>query len=198
MEQLKHMKENLTSLVQSQLSNIDRVDYKELGGAIDMIKDLAETIYYCSITEAMEKSEDKKEEYSRDYPMVYNRYYRDMDRTDGRMYYDGGTREYSDGNATSSGTNQGVTTAGGAARYYPNDYAVEMRDIREGRSPSSRKMYMESKELHHPTEKKMKELEQYMHELSQDVTEMIEDATPEEKQLLHKKISALATKINQL
>ena len=58
MEELKTMKQNLTSLVQSQMGNLDQVDTHELGEAIDMIKDLAEAIYYCTITEAMEKSSE--------------------------------------------------------------------------------------------------------------------------------------------
>ena len=57
MERLKQMKETLMSSVQSQLGNLDNVDAKELGEAIDMIKDLYEAMYYCAITEAME---DKK------------------------------------------------------------------------------------------------------------------------------------------
>ena len=44
----------------------------------------------------------------------------------------------------------------------------------------------------------MKELEKYLHELSADIVEMIEDASPEEKAFMEKKISALATKINQM
>ena len=35
-----------------------------------------------------------------------------------------------------------------------------------------------------------------MTELSQDITEMIENASPEEKQLLEKKMTALASKIS--
>ena len=53
MEQLKSMKHQLTSIVQEQLSNTQNVDTKELGEAVDMIKDLAEAIYYCTIIEAM-------------------------------------------------------------------------------------------------------------------------------------------------
>ena len=37
--------------------------------------------------------------------------------------------------------------------------------------------------------------ENYLKELSSDITDMIRDASPEEKQLLHRKIAALATKI---
>ena len=70
-----------------------------------------------------------------------------------------------------------------------------MRDAREGRSPVRRRMYMESKELHKDKVTAMKELEEYMQELSSDICEMIEDASPEEKQLLQKKIIALSNKI---
>ena len=57
MEQLKHMKETLISCVQSQMSHLDTVDTEELGDVIDMIKDLEEAIYYCTITKAMEGKE---------------------------------------------------------------------------------------------------------------------------------------------
>ena len=70
-----------------------------------------------------------------------------------------------------------------------------MRDSREGRSPMSRKTYVESKELHHDKAVQMKELDKYMQELTQDIVDMIKDASPEEKQLLKQKISVLSTKI---
>lgn len=41
----------------------------------------------------------------------------------------------------------------------------------------------------------MRELEKYMQELAQDVMEMVEDASTEERSYLSKKISALATKL---
>ena len=59
-EALKTMKEQLMSCVQGQLSDLTRVNTHELGEAIDMIKDLAEAIYYCTITDSMEKSEEIK------------------------------------------------------------------------------------------------------------------------------------------
>ena len=40
--------------VQAQLCNLQAVDAKELGEVVDMIKDLEETMYYCTIIEAME------------------------------------------------------------------------------------------------------------------------------------------------
>ena len=53
MERLKAMKETLMSAAQSQMGNLAATDTKELGEVIDMIKDLEEAIYYCSITESM-------------------------------------------------------------------------------------------------------------------------------------------------
>ena len=57
---LKTMKEQLTSCVQGQLGDISKVNAHELGEAVDMIKDLAEAIYYCTITQSMEKGEEAK------------------------------------------------------------------------------------------------------------------------------------------
>lgn len=165
MYRLKQMKETLVNSVQSELSNLTSADTKELAEAIDMIKDLSEAVYYCSIVEAMEKEGKEEKRY-------YTDYARDMDRSYNRMYYSGNNNS-------------------GTARNYP----VEIRDYREGRSPMTRRNYMESKELHKGTPHQMQELEKYMHELSDDLTEMISDATPEEKQMMQRKLSALATKI---
>ena len=74
----------------------------------------------------------------------------------------------------------------------------DTRDQREGRSPMSRKGYMEGKEMHLGKEKQMKELEKYMQELTSDITEMIQGSSPEEKQLMQKKIATLAEKVGQI
>ena len=73
-----------------------------------------------------------------------------------------------------------------------------MRDSREGRSPQTRRTYMENKQMHRDKASQLRELEKYMQELTQDMVEMIEDASPEERQYLEKKVSALATKIGQV
>lgn len=204
MEKLKSMKEMLMCCVEGQMSHLDSVDAQELGAAVDMIKDLSEAIYYCTITEAMEEKEGKEKEHhhyytEKYYPIEYNR---DMDRGQGRMYYDGGS-------SSGSGNNSGSSRNYSEYNYVPGDhdpstkhytereYTGMMRDQREGRSPMSRKSYMESKEMHHTKATQMKELEKYLQELSTDITEMIEGASPEEKQLLEKKISLLANKISQ-
>lgn len=57
MEQLKNMKQTLVSCIQGQMTHLDSVDAKELGEVVDMVKDLSEAIYYCTITEAMEGKE---------------------------------------------------------------------------------------------------------------------------------------------
>ena len=51
------MKDKLICCVYDQMSHLETVDTKELGEAIDMIKDLSEAIYYCTITKAMEEKE---------------------------------------------------------------------------------------------------------------------------------------------
>ena len=176
MKRLEFMKDKLINCVQDQLGDLASADAKELGEAVDMIKDLSEAIYYCTITEAMEEKEYHKREKYYTEP-----YYRDMDSDYGRMYYTPGM------NSTSG--NGGMNSS--SSRNYP----IEIRDSREGRSPMTRKMYMEHKELHQDKSLKMKDLEKYVHELTDDIMEMIEDSSPEEKQVLQKKIAALSTKI---
>ena len=64
MKQLKLIEQCLASAVQSQLEDLKKIDTKELGEVIDMIKDLEEAMYYCSITEAMATSAEEKEQNS--------------------------------------------------------------------------------------------------------------------------------------
>ena len=162
MKRLENMKEMLMNCVQGQMGDLSSVDTKELGEAIDMIKDLSEAIYYCTVTKAMEEKEQQH---------YYREPYRDIDRDMGRMYYDGNSMMSS------------------------NRKMPEGRDYREGRSPMSRRTYMESKELHKDKATQMQELDKYMQELAHDMTEIIEHASPEEKVLLQKKLTTLVSKI---
>ena len=191
MERLKQMKENLMACVSSQVcGNLAQVDTKELGEAIDMIKDLEEAIYYCTITKAMEEKPEHEVHHQgapqQQYYTTEKVYPQDMGRTNGRMYYDG--------NGGSTGTTGG---GNGSNSYFEPMYMTDYRDMREGNSPIYRKMYMESKEMHHDKTKQMQELEDYMQELSKDITDMIKDASPEERQLLHQKLTTLASKVKQ-
>lgn len=75
---------------------------------------------------------------------------------------------------------------------------MEKEDCHEGRSVKTRRKYMEAKEAHKDKAVKVQELEQYMKELSEDITEMIEGASAEEKTILEKKVTALASKVATL
>ena len=55
MKRLHCIKEKLIECVECQMEHLDKVDTKELGEAIDMIKDLSEAIYYWTITKAMKE-----------------------------------------------------------------------------------------------------------------------------------------------
>ena len=196
MEQLKHMKDTLVSCIQSQMSHLDTVDTKELGEVIDMVKDLEEAMYYCTITKAMEEKEKVKEHH---YYTEYRYPERDMDRENGKMYYNSMPMTYTENGKMyygENGSSSSNSSSQGTRNYSEYEYPM-MRDKREGRSPMSRRTYMEAKEMHQPKTTQMKELEKYLQELSSDITEMIQDASPEEKSFLEKKIQALATKIGQ-
>ena len=180
MEQLKSIKQCLVSAVQSQLGDLKKTDAKELGEVIDMIKDLEEAMYYCSITEAMEKSAEEKEQ-----SMNVN-YYMEP------MHYDGGNQS-------------GSMRSGGTRNYVPYmEYAPYMmrdnrwRDEHFGdKSGMSRRMYMEGKQYHGDDQQSMKELEHYIKDLGEDLTDMIKESSQEEKQVLSTKLQQLATKINK-
>ena len=93
--------------------------------------------------------------------------------------------------------------AGDSYKTEKSDYphVVEHSDSRseyEGKSPHNRQLYMEAKHMNKDKATQLRELEKYMQELSSDITEMIADASPEEKQYLEKKITALASKIGQM
>ena len=184
MERLKQMKEQLITASMNEMTDLSKANTKELGEVIDMIKDLSQTMYYCSIVKAMEEA--GKEEYRGTNNYYYTerympyQYQRDMDRLEGRMYY-------------SDGEDHDMKEM---AHYTEKDYPM-MRDGREGRSPIRRKMYMESKATHQD-EKAMNDLESYMRDLTQDIMEMITQASPEEKAILQKKMNVLAAKLQNV
>lgn len=97
-------------------------------------------------------------------------YYRDLDRSEGRLYY-----------------TEPITMD-------------KTHDAREGKSGMMRRSYMETKEMHKantPEDKqeKMRSLEAYTKELAEDVTEMITDMTQEERALLKNKMQVLVQKL---
>lgn len=192
MHKLKAMKDTLASCIQAQLADIKNVDAHELGEAVDMLKDIYQSMYYCSIVKAMEQEEEEIKHGECHHHYYYSNLDRDMDKDMGRMYYGGMRKGYYDPAIHGPWLNDGMNY------YHEKEFPLEMRDEREGRSPMSRRMYMESKEMHKDKAQKIKELEKYMQELSEDIVEMIEDASTEERQLLEKKMTHLTSKIAQL
>lgn len=220
-ERLKCIKDNLMVAVESQMANLSEVDTEELGDAIDMIKDLEEALYYCTVVKAMEDGEKESRGmyytpmYHDDYNRMYYRgggdyaYNRESNSTDGRdhsrishyderMYYRSEPMYYTgNGNGSSNGSISG-SSSGGMSQYSEREYPYAFEDEREGKSHRYRRMYMEAKETHQDKAAQMKELEKYAQELTTDMIEMIQDASQEERQYLSKKVTALANKIVQL
>ena len=221
MEQLKSMKDNLISCVQGQMSNLHNANSKELGEAIDMIKDLEEAIYYCTITKAMEEKDKNGEHNQQMYPVMY--YDSSMQGNNARgggsrgyeepIMYNGGYRYdpyleemmnkrrgimYYNGSSNLPGGNSSGSSTSSGSSAEDRKYPMEIRDAREGRSGVRRRFYMEAKEENHGTPAKMKELEEYLKELAEDVTEMIDGASPEEKAILQQKLVSLANKVKNV
>lgn len=213
MKELKKMKETLVTAVQGQLGNLAQANTHELGCAIDMIKDLSEAIYYCEIVDSMKEAAEEKEEMMKmmkysgggqqqqqqqsPQAMMYfhervrEPYFdemRDMDRNYGRMYYSEG------GNSSNGGGNSSGGSRGGSRGYSEPTY-TSSSDAYTGRSGNKRRSYMESKQMNTDKNTHMKELDAYAQELMNDVVEMIHEASPEEKQLLKKKMIELSSKI---
>lgn len=172
MEELRSIEKCLISQVQAQCGDLKKVHAAELGEVIDMIKDLEEAIYYCSITEAMEKSSEEKER-----SMNVN-YYMEGDikgKPEDNHYY--------------------VPYMEYAPYMMRSD---KWRDEHLGdRSSMSRKMYMEGKTAHQDDQQSMKDLEHYIKDLGEDLTDMIKESSQEERQVLANRLQQLATRINR-
>lgn len=202
MEKLKHMKHKLTEAVEKEISgNLEYTNAEELGEAVDMIKDLSEAIYYCTITEAMEgKDQEKKGNH---YPSAH--YYGE---TKNRVYpFDANYQYpvmYNDGNPSYYPpimyAQDGARQTPGESRYYSpmyyqQDYTYPPMGVDyDGRSYMVRRRYMDGKR-YNDKQTQIQELERYTQELASDLTDMIKDASPEEKAVLQQKIQLLATKI---
>lgn len=64
MKDIKEIKQTLIKCVKQQVSeHLNEIDTKELGEAIDMIKDLAKTEYYCSLLNNMYFSSNDESEH---------------------------------------------------------------------------------------------------------------------------------------
>lgn len=219
MEQLKSMKHKLTECVEKQINgNLEYTNAQELGEAVDMIKDLSEAIYYCTITEAMEDKDQMKN--GGHYPAAH--YYGDSQMrnypADYTMYSSQPTMYASNGGNSSSYytpimyAQDGARQSAGESRYASPMYASNGGSTStymyhspeymyppinvdyDGRSYMMRRRYMDGKK-YNDKQTQMQELEKYTQELASDLTDMIKDASPEEKTMLQQKIQMLASKI---
>lgn len=197
MYHLKQMKDKLVEAIEKQVNgNLEYANTEELGDAVDMVKDLSEAIYYCTITEAMnDKSQSKQGSH---YPATH--YYSEpMYRGYPDEYYTPMGEHYpimySSGNSSSGNGMGGSRYYGDAStRYMMYSDSYPMLNPGSDRSSMVRKRYMEGK-MYNDKTSQMKELEQYTQELTTDLVDMVKDASPEEKQLLQQKIALLAQKI---
>lgn len=222
-ERLKSLKETLMTQVEGQLGNLENVDTKELGDVIDMVKDISEAEYYCAVTKAMEDSKKSAEEQEKIMSAVMAnqaggmnyyggtspryRYYDPNQWSDQgaqRMYYtersgyDGrdmrrsydGTRGYSDVDAgrMNINTTENISTPDDGMRGYSFDRYT-------GRSPMSRRGFMEAKEKHKESSYQLKKLQDYADQLGDDIDDMIKDASQESKALMRDKLLKFAAKI---
>lgn len=185
--QLEKIMEKLATCVTMELEKgIEKVDTKELGEVVDMIKDMAEAIHFMGISEAMKEYGEEEEESNmyyggrgrrrakRDSKGRYTRGYeefideRDMDLEMNKMYYSGGgSRNYggSSGGSRNYGGSNGSRNYGGS------------RGFSEG------------------NESEGGELENYMKELGGDIAELIGKASPNEKAMAKSKLMEMANKM---
>jgi vacuolar-type H+-ATPase subunit E/Vma4 len=92
MERLHRMKEKLMDCIVNQVeNNLEQVDTKELGEAIDMIKDLSKAIYYCTITDAMNQEHEDHKKQREYYPNAWEVY---PIHPESEGYYDAGLVKY--------------------------------------------------------------------------------------------------------
>ena len=192
-----NMLEELSSSANTEISKgIDKVNTKEMGEVVDMIKDLTEAeknkmeaCYYSSIIEAMEKSE-YGEDYDyegpiyeermgyrrgqmgrRNYPMRDKRMHDDRydDYMMGRMSYSNGAY---------GGGSRGMSTSGTSRYGYSYDNYMRNRANYSTSDPEDK-------------QERMKMLDEYTKDLVVSISDVMQDVTPEEKTMLKTKLSKL-------
>lgn len=206
------MIEKLAECAEKQFDNgIESVDTAEMGQVTDMLKDLAEAMYYRTLTKDMDDSDPEE------IMKMLDRY------GDGRKFYD--HYRYADGRFAPKG--RGTYRRGyeeppyyhmtpemyrnmenyrdmdrGSGRMYYTEPSMnyDSGSHMESRYDMAKRNYTESKELHRGNtaedkEHKMKELEKYMREIGSDIAEVISDASSEEKALIKQKLQVIMQKI---
>ena len=144
-EKLKSIQECLASAAEAQIYDLENVDAQELGEVIDIIKDIEETIYYCTVTKAMKEGVENTHEpevmYYSGHP-IWKERNKDEWNDERRYYEDKESRR----TGTNSSGHMSGKTSNGNSYYTEKEHPHAFEDMREGRSYRSRRMYMESKE----------------------------------------------------
>ena len=215
------MIEKLSECAKSEFEKgIENVNTDEMGKVTDMLKDLAEAMYYRTLTNIMEESgvEDAL-------GILDRRFYDDYRyKTTGRYAPKGkgsyvGRRGYEEppymhmmnmedlqdwDSMSERERMRDLDRASRGRMYYTETEPMHkdggMRDSREGKAGMMRKGYMETKEMHKGTtpqdkEANMHSLESYLKELSEDLTELLPYMIPEERQMAKTRITTLAAKM---
>lgn len=220
-KRMHDMIEKLSECAKSEFDKgIENVNTDEMGKVTDMLKDLAEAMYYRTLTNIMEES-DAEEILG----MLDRRFYDDYRyKTTGRYAPKGkgsyvGRRGYEEppymhmmnredlqdwDSMSERERMRDLDRASIGRMYYTETESMHkdgsMRDSREGKAGMMRKGYMETKEMHKGTtpqdkEANMHSLESYLKELSEDLTELLPYMIPEERQMAKTKITTLAAKM---
>lgn len=213
--------EKLSECAKSEFDKgIENVNTDEMGKVTDMLKDLAEAMYYRTLTNIMEESDVEDA-----LGMLDRRFYDDYRyKTTGRYAPKGrgtyvGRRGYEEppymhmmnredlqdwDSMSERERMRDLDRASRGRMYYTDTESMrkdgDMRDSREGKAGMMRKGYMETKEMHKGTtpqdkEANMRSLEEYLKELSEDLTGLLSEMTPEERQMAKTKITTLAAKM---
>jgi len=220
-KRMHDMIEKLSECAKSEFEKgIENVNTDEMGKVTDMLKDLAEAMYYRTLTNIMEESDVEDA-----LGMLDRRFYDDYRyKTTGRYAPKGkgsyvGRRGYEEppymhmmnredlqdwDSMSERERMRDLDRASRGRMYYTETEPMRkdggMRDSREGKAGMMRKGYMETKEMHKGTtpqdkEANMHSLESYLKELSEDLTELLPYMIPEERQMAKTRITTLAAKM---
>lgn len=220
-KRMHDMIEKLSECAKSEFDKgIENVNTDEMGKVTDMLKDLAEAMYYRTLTNIMEESDVEDA-----LGMLDRRFYDDYRyKTTGRYAPKGrgsyvGRRGYEEppymhmmnredlqdwDSMSERERMRDLDRASRGRMYYTETEPMHkdggMRDSREGKAGMLRKGYMETKEMHKGTtpqdkEANMHSLESYLKELSEDLTELLPYMIPEERQMAKTRITTLAAKM---
>jgi hypothetical protein len=220
-KRMHDMIEKLSECAKSEFEKgIENVNTDEMGKVTDMLKDLAEAMYYRTLTNIMEESDVEDV-----LGMLDRRFYDDYRyKTTGRYAPKGkgsyvGRRGYEEppymhmmnredlqdwDSMSERERMRDLDRASRGRMYYTETEPMRkdggMRDSREGKAGMMRKGYMETKEMHKGTtpqdkEANMHSLESYLKELSEDLTELLPYMIPEERQMAKTRITTLAAKM---